>query len=669
MWVWSAATAAATTFTVGPQGDFDSLEEAVAAVVDGDIIEIDPGIYPVDLEVEVGITLRGAGPGLTRLTPASKKQSETVEIESRLPVTVADLTIDGGGTMRPVEIHLTEAVLDNVTFELAGPAAVGASIHIDDSEVTMRGCTFAQAAAVTNDGGHMFVLDSIVTLDGCTFDRGLAADDGGAIRIVDSDATILGSTFTNCQADSGGAIDAQNGAANLVVLRDNLFELNAATSADGKADDGFGGAAIVFGGQAIIEGNTFRSNTASLGGGALDLTALNDSRVAFNRFEGNEADEGGAVAIYNPHDVSIVANTMVNQTATRHGGGVYVGGNGTYEIVGNAFCDNAAEMGGAVLSNGWSGRLAGTLRHNVASEQHATLQGGTFLFWVSDVEVAQNTIVDSATAQGAVWVGSASTANLRNNVFVGNGGGPIYAPQTNVAASFNLFWMNETTVSDVTGIFPILEDPGFTDASQVCGGYAAPANSPLIDAGDPKVLDDDGTRSDLGAYGGPGASLVHDLDGDGVIEGDCAPYDAKLTEATTEVVGDGLDQDCDGLDLCYVDGDGDGVGSKELLVGDCTDTGLASTSGDCDDADPSRIEDCTSGEDPLQTQDTGDPSDGPGTSASLPGTWFCATGPGGVGSGTGAVSMAMVWLVVRRRRSSRGWRSPGSPSECEGAAT
>lgn len=32
------------------------------------------------------------------------------------------------------------------------------------------------------------------------------------------------------------------------------------------------------------------------------------------------------------------------------------------------------------------------------------------------------------------------------------------------------------------------------------------ATSPLVDAGDPTLLDADGTRSDIGAYGGPGGA-------------------------------------------------------------------------------------------------------------------------------------------------------------------
>ena len=43
------------------------------------------------------------------------------------------------------------------------------------------------------------------------------------------------------------------------------------------------------------------------------------------------------------------------------------------------------------------------------------------------------------------------------------------------------------------------------------------SDSPLIDAGDPTLLDPDGSPSDIGAYGGPGAA-TWDLDWDGYYE-------------------------------------------------------------------------------------------------------------------------------------------------------
>ena len=76
-------------------------------------------------------------------------------------------------------------------------------------------------------------------------------------------------------------------------------------------------------------------------------------------------------------------------------------------------------------------------------------------------------------------------------------------------------------------------------------------------------------------------------------DGDCDDDDPDLSPGEGEVVGDGIDQDCDGVDACFADADGDGyrpsagtvIDSNDL---DCEDSGEATSAdptGDCDDAD------------------------------------------------------------------------------------
>ncbi|HMV68703.1 MAG TPA: MopE-related protein, partial [Myxococcota bacterium] len=69
---------------------------------------------------------------------------------------------------------------------------------------------------------------------------------------------------------------------------------------------------------------------------------------------------------------------------------------------------------------------------------------------------------------------------------------------------------------------------------------------------------------------------------------DCDDDDPFVNPGELETPADGVDQDCDGLDDCYVDGDGDGYGSGLTVVGndlDCDDPGEANDDFDCDDAD------------------------------------------------------------------------------------
>ncbi len=103
-----------------------------------------------------------------------------------------------------------------------------------------------------------------------------------------------------------------------------------------------------------------------------------------------------------------------------------------------------------------------------------------------------------------------------------------------------------------------------------------------------------------GTFGaGAGAAYVLrggcrvDDDGDGhCADADCDDSDAGVHPGAAEVVGDGVDQDCDGAEVCYADGDDDGHtdGLTTVLSADldCDDVGEGLPSdptGDCDDSD------------------------------------------------------------------------------------
>ena len=69
---------------------------------------------------------------------------------------------------------------------------------------------------------------------------------------------------------------------------------------------------------------------------------------------------------------------------------------------------------------------------------------------------------------------------------------------------------------------------------------------------------------------------------------DCNDADAGINPGATEIVGDGVDQDCDTQELCYEDLDGDSFGSTSTVASlnlSCADAGESTVSTDCDDAD------------------------------------------------------------------------------------
>ncbi len=121
---------------------------------------------------------------------------------------------------------------------------------------------------------------------------------------------------------------------------------------------------------------------------------------------------------------------------------------------------------------------------------------------------------------------------------------------------------------------------------------------------------------------------------------DCDDGSSSVYPSAAETVADGIDQNCDSIDTCYTDADGDNYGVSALVDGsslDCVSGTGASTATDCDDADASINsgaaevvadsidQDCDSVDDCYTDAD----ADGYGTSVVIDGsTLDCVSGTG-----------------------------------------
>ncbi len=103
----------------------------------------------------------------------------------------------------------------------------------------------------------------------------------------------------------------------------------------------------------------------------------------------------------------------------------------------------------------------------------------------------------------------------------------------------------------------------------------------------------DGQNNDCDAAGWPAVAGTNeaddDLDAFSECGGDCNDTLASMYPGAPEIAGDGIDQDCNGVDaaLCHLDADLDGFGSTTTVVatdGDCLDPGESLLSTDCNDA-------------------------------------------------------------------------------------
>lgn len=120
----------------------------------------------------------------------------------------------------------------------------------------------------------------------------------------------------------------------------------------------------------------------------------------------------------------------------------------------------------------------------------------------------------------------------------------------------------------------------------VAAGLLLSACASARTARDASVLDQ-GQRDDARL-----AMIDHDGDGYGSSR-DCDDHDPTIHPRATELISDGVDEDCDGYELCYADQDDDGYRLTSTVASidlDCTDHGEARPSdptGDCEDEDAS----------------------------------------------------------------------------------
>ncbi|MEM6275196.1 MAG: putative metal-binding motif-containing protein, partial [Myxococcota bacterium] len=109
---------------------------------------------------------------------------------------------------------------------------------------------------------------------------------------------------------------------------------------------------------------------------------------------------------------------------------------------------------------------------------------------------------------------------------------------------------------------------------------------------------------------------------------DCDESNDAVYAGAQEIVGSGVDEDCDGQELCYADADGDGFGTAATVISidsDCDDFGESELDQDCDDTPGSG----TAIQGPSQWYPDAD-GDGYGDAGSAPLGTSCTILAGGV---------------------------------------
>jgi hypothetical protein len=525
---------------------YTSVQAALDAAVDGDVVEVCPGTWYERLVIDgKALTLRSlAGADLT--TVDAQTWGRALQIRGGADVTVEGLTFangrggDGGNvTCDDSALRLRDSVSRN------GEAGSGGGLSAVNCVGLVERTTFHDNLATWSGGGAFVVGDDFAVTDD-TFRDNDADDQGGGLYLEGS-GLVGDDTFEGNRANHGGGAYVLNGWGE---LRDNVV------SANTSSDDGAG--IYVFGGAPTVVGNTFVDNDSDDEAGGLRVK-LSAAEVRRNSFVNNHADyRGGAVKVSHGDSV-LEGNTYDGNSTWVTAGAVLLYESGS-TLRDETFLDNTAAVdGGAVaVLSGW---LPVTISDSTFQGNHADDRGGHLVveapgtrvtlrrlsldggeadrggaLYATDTELQiDNVLLTSNTAAvsgGAMYLdGVAGT--LANDVFMWNsspqGSAVTFADPAGLDVVNTVFRLSTTgaAVRLLSGLAPTFRYDDFSGNSRNVSGMPSPIGtngnltvapsfvnaaggdfrlrptSGLVDRGDPAITDPNGSRSDLGIYGGP----------------------------------------------------------------------------------------------------------------------------------------------------------------------
>ncbi len=111
-----------------------------------------------------------------------------------------------------------------------------------------------------------------------------------------------------------------------------------------------------------------------------------------------------------------------------------------------------------------------------------------------------NNVVIGSFKEGAITAGEEN--DIRNNVVINGTKGIAVQPGHFPTIKYNNVWNNtKNYINFIPDSTNLSVDPMFVNEDSL--DFRLQMFSPLIDAGDPEILDKDGSRSDIGLFGGP----------------------------------------------------------------------------------------------------------------------------------------------------------------------
>lgn len=409
-------------------------------------------------------------------------------------------------------------------------ATLGAGMYFAASNAFVQGCTIrdntGDCACVETAGIGVWTSDAI-GVDGCTIE-----DNGGPLFVASKGGGVWASNgaFTSCTIARNRAWWGAGAFLSLSASLDHCtIEDNVSISASGDPGRGAG----VFGGN--VTSSVLRRNVgAHAGGGAYqsnlvgcelhDNAVLRPSNPSLLPAAGGGAWGGTMDLCDVHHNVAGALGTAQGPATGADGGGVEAC-NATRTKIHHNTCFALGGANGGAVGFGGGGAAFSTLVDcdvyenevvPVASSPTPPIAAGGGVY----AGVARNTRIFANRAPYAAGAANGRVASCTISANVasvdGGGAGSVYAPAQSMIVDDCVLWHdapNELTAvgmlaiaySDVEGGPGGMGGTGNFDADPLfqapaSGDFRLRAASPCIDAGDPMLMDLDGSVLDVGAY-------------------------------------------------------------------------------------------------------------------------------------------------------------------------
>ena len=461
-----ASSAQATDIQV--PGDHATIQAAIDAATDGDVVCVDPGTYVENLDLKgKAITLRSTGgTAVTTLSP----------LDDRVPV------------IQCVSGEPSATIIEGFTVT-GGNASQGAGIFCQGSSPTIRSNVIRDNYALT-EGGGVYVSGGAPLIEDNVIEDNTAANNsnGGGIYAWQSSLAVRNNQLEDNRAlGNGGGMSAEFGAPS---IEGNVFlrNMNSSTRTSDR-----GGGLYLADCTAAVVGNEFRRNDSALGGGLFFLRGTLE--ICDNVFDFNDSrNEDG---IYGTGaEVLIEDNTF----QAHRNLGLYLINNVSVIVRGNLFQGNVGT--GARIRGGRDHRgqhlpreprpgLVSHGRRGVAGSQRLRLQLHPERRWgrgrarrLLERNLDRRELVSEQLRRrkgGAASAWWARARGFRDNTFVGNQsgdrGGALF--QNTFSGSFTI---NGCTFHDNDAV---VGEPAFWVRS---GGTVAVVNSIVWDTVDRPLI-------------------------------------------------------------------------------------------------------------------------------------------------------------------------------------